>query len=74
MDPRAPLPIAAVGDEADLDHFKHVNDKYGHRAGDAVLRGVSEVLRQTLRAPDVAGRYGGEEVLVILPQTGLEGA
>jgi len=59
---------------ADLDHFKLVNDEYGHPAGDAVLRGVSEVLRQTLRAPDVAGRYGGEEVLVILPQTELVGA
>jgi len=59
---------------ADLDHFKRVNDEYGHPAGDAVLRGVSEVLRQTLRAVDVAGRYGGEEVLVILPQTEAEGA
>ena len=59
---------------ADLDHFKHVNDKYGHPAGDAVLRGVSEILRQTLRAVDVSGRYGGEEILVILPQTEMEGA
>lgn len=58
---------------ADLDHFKHVNDEYGHPAGDAVLRGVSETLRQTLRASDVAGRYGGEEILVILPHTDLEG-
>ena len=67
---RSPLSVMM----ADLDHFKHVNDKYGHPAGDAVLRGVSEVLRQTLRAPDVAGRYGGEEMLVILPQTGVDGA
>jgi len=59
---------------ADLDHFKRVNDQYGHPAGDVVLRGVSEVLRQTLRAPDVAGRYGGEELLVILPQTDAQGA
>jgi diguanylate cyclase (GGDEF)-like protein len=67
---RTPLSVMM----ADLDHFKHVNDKYGHPAGDAVLRGVSDVLRQTLRAPDVSGRYGGEEILVILPQTDLQGA
>jgi diguanylate cyclase (GGDEF)-like protein len=67
---RTPLSVMM----ADLDHFKHVNDKYGHPAGDAVLRGVSEVLRQTLRAPDVGGRYGGEEILVILPQTDRDGA
>jgi len=59
---------------ADLDHFKHVNDRYGHPAGDAVLRGVSEQLRSTLRASDVAGRWGGEEILAILPQTDAEGA
>jgi len=51
-----------------------VNDKYGHPAGDAVLRGVSDVLRNTVRAMDVSGRYGGEEILVILPQTELDGA
>ena len=67
---RTPLAVMM----ADLDHFKHVNDEYGHPAGDAVLRGVCEVLRQTLRAVDVAGRYGGEEVLVILPQTEAAGA
>jgi len=67
---RTPLSVMM----ADLDHFKRVNDRYGHPAGDAVLRGVSEVLRQSLRAPDVAGRYGGEEILVILPQTDAGGA
>jgi len=69
---RYQTPLAVM--MADLDHFKHVNDKFGHPAGDAVLRGVSELLRQTLRAPDVSGRYGGEEILVILPQTEVEGA
>lgn len=59
---------------ADLDHFKRVNDEFGHPAGDAVLRGVSEILRQTLRATDVPGRYGGEEILVILPHTDAPGA
>ena len=59
---------------ADLDHFKLVNDTYGHPAGDAVLRGVSSLLLSQLRATDVAGRYGGEEVIVILAQSDLEGA
>jgi len=59
---------------ADLDHFKQVNDSYGHPAGDAVLRGVSTLLLDRLRATDVAGRYGGEEIIVILAQNGLEGA
>jgi len=69
---RYQTPLAVM--MADLDHFKHVNDTYGHPAGDVVLRGVCDLLRETLRAPDVAGRYGGEEVLVILPQTEIEGA
>jgi len=53
---------------ADLDHFKDVNDRYGHPAGDAVLQGVAERLLSSLRATDSAGRYGGEELLVVLPQ------
>ncbi len=59
---------------ADLDHFKQVNDRYGHPAGDAVLRGVSGQLLGRLRATDVGGRYGGEEILVILHQSNLLGA
>ena len=59
---------------ADLDHFKQVNDTYGHPTGDAVLRGVSSLLLSQLRATDVAGRYGGEEIIVVLAQSGLEGA
>jgi two-component system cell cycle response regulator len=58
---------------ADLDHFKLVNDTYGHPAGDAVLRGVSSALLSSLRATDVAGRYGGDEILVVLAQSDLEG-
>ena len=59
---------------ADLDHFKLVNDTYGHPAGDVVLRGVSSLLLSQLRATDVAGRYGGEELIVIMAQSELEGA
>ncbi|MHB1176589.1 MAG: GGDEF domain-containing protein [Sulfuriferula sp.] len=52
----------------DIDHFKHVNDTYGHLTGDAILRGLSELLGQQLRAIDRVCRYGGEEIAVILPE------
>lgn len=58
----------------DIDHFKRVNDTYGHDAGDAALRFLADVLRDELRGVDTAARYGGEEFAVILPQAGLEGA
>lgn len=57
----------------DLDHFKSVNDRYGHEAGDVVLRCVGERLQGTVRAEDVLGRWGGEELLVVAPQTDLAG-
>jgi two-component system, cell cycle response regulator len=56
---------------ADLDHFKKVNDSFGHAAGDAVLREVAERLKADLRAYDLVGRYGGEEFLIILPNCKL---
>jgi diguanylate cyclase (GGDEF)-like protein len=59
---------------ADLDHFKKVNDSFGHPAGDAVLRGVAAVLLSQMRATDIAGRYGGDELIVILAQSEIQGA
>jgi two-component system cell cycle response regulator len=58
----------------DIDHFKHVNDTYGHPAGDVVLCAFAQRLRDQLRGGDIAGRWGGEEFLVILPRTDLAGA
>jgi diguanylate cyclase (GGDEF)-like protein len=58
----------------DLDHFKGVNDRYGHPCGDAVLAQVGRTMMQTLRASDIRCRWGGEEFLVVLPETGLEAA
>ncbi len=53
----------------DIDHFKKVNDTYGHQAGDIVLRNVSESIAKNMRDSDYAGRYGGEEFLIVMPHT-----
>ncbi len=58
----------------DIDHFKKVNDTYGHAAGDDVIRKTSEILRKTARATDHCGRYGGEEFTVLLPNTPVDQA
>ncbi len=59
---------------ADVDHFKHINDTYGHESGDAVLRALAEVLKSTVREVDVTGRIGGEEFVMLLPRTDAESA
>jgi diguanylate cyclase (GGDEF)-like protein len=58
----------------DLDHFKAINDGYGHPVGDAVLREFATAVRMSLRGMDTLGRWGGEEFIVILPETDTEGA
>jgi diguanylate cyclase (GGDEF)-like protein len=58
----------------DIDHFKQLNDSYGHAAGDQVLQGVAERLVETLRSQDLVARFGGEEFVILLPNTNLAGA
>jgi diguanylate cyclase (GGDEF)-like protein len=58
----------------DLDHFKSINDRFGHKTGDAALTAVGETLLTTLRASDVRSRWGGEEFLLVLPDSSMERA
>jgi diguanylate cyclase (GGDEF)-like protein/PAS domain S-box-containing protein len=58
----------------DLDHFKQINDRHGHAAGDEALRAVAQIITAAMRGVDAAARWGGDELLGILPATGLEGA
>ena len=58
----------------DIDHFKKVNDTYGHVVGDAVLKCISKALNDTVRGGDLLARYGGEEFVIVLPNTSMDGA
>ena len=69
---RSQMPLSLI--MFDIDHFKDVNDRYGHLCGDAVLASVGARMRDVLRGSDLKCRYGGEEFLVLLPETPLEGA
>jgi diguanylate cyclase (GGDEF)-like protein len=69
---RNPRPFAVI--LGDIDDFKAVNDRHGHQAGDVALRSTAKALRESVRDPDSVARWGGEEFLVLLPETGLNEA
>jgi diguanylate cyclase (GGDEF)-like protein len=65
-----PLAVAML----DIDHFKSINDRFSHSLGDEVLRTVARLLRESCRLSDVVGRYGGEEFVLLLPETSVANA
>jgi diguanylate cyclase (GGDEF)-like protein len=67
---KTPLSISMM----DIDHFKEINDTFGHQVGDEVLRSIAMHLREHIRLPDIVGRYGGEEFLILLPNSLMEAA
>ena len=69
---RSKLPVAII--LFDLDHFKQINDRYGHLCGDTVLMHIGKRMHEVLRSSDLKSRYGGEEFLAVLPSTSLHGA
>ncbi len=69
---RGSLPLAVVF--VDLDDFKKINDRYGHEEGDSTLRAAAAAMRRVLRRADILVRWGGEEFLVVMPNTGMDGA
>jgi len=69
---RYKLPLSCL--MFDIDHFKKINDTYGHRTGDIVLREFAQLMKRHTRRSDVFARYGGEEFIILLPQTSMQGA
>jgi len=69
---RAPTPLSLL--LIDIDHFKQINDRYGHLEGDRIIVGVADVIQSTLRSVDLGVRWGGEEFLIVLYATDVEGA
>jgi two-component system, cell cycle response regulator len=67
---KAPMALIMI----DLDHFKQINDRHGHGMGDEVLRNVSKLITASIRVTDFAARYGGEEILLVLPHTSASAA
>jgi diguanylate cyclase (GGDEF)-like protein len=67
---KTPLSISML----DIDHFKQINDTYGHLVGDDALRALSKILQEHVRTPDIVGRYGGEEFLILLPNSSAQAA
>jgi diguanylate cyclase (GGDEF)-like protein len=72
MHKRTEAPLSLI--LCDIDHFKRINDKNGHLTGDSILQEIGSTLRATMRGTDMCGRWGGEEFLIICPNTSLEGA
>lgn len=66
----APLAVMMI----DIDHFKTINDRHGHLAGDQVIRIVGQIIKESMRRPDTVARYGGEEFMLLLPSTDRQGA
>lgn len=69
---RYQMPLSCI--MLDIDHFKKINDSYGHRVGDLVLRQFAQLIKRCTRKSDLVARYGGEEFIMLLPQTSLKGA